>query len=406
MSSSHTNNSSSTSSSSKGGRAFWETPWEGEEEEHDDGPLPITHETLEFGLPGAKDRQAKKEAKREWLPTWDPSDFRRFNPPKDFMLMGDCHLTRGNLTVIGGWPGVGKSRAAMAMAIAGARGVDWMGHKIHSRFRTFIIQCENGPFRLKEELTEADPQADDDALNGWLKITPPPPYGLVFSEHAFRAELTRRIAEFQPGLLIIDPWNRAAEGDKQADYRLALDSIFSCLPEDPAQKPAVLIIHHMRKKGSDGGSRKRGRDMLHELAGSYQIGAAARCVFGLEPASNDVTDGTVVLTCCKNNDGKEGAPSAWHRRNGLFDPHREFDMEGFLNGGDESNGTGINTRIPFEAIAKAMRGMFGESKGQAVARLVNAGVCAKSRAYELLKELEDTHIMDDASTGKLYWREE
>ncbi|WP_035600830.1 AAA family ATPase [Haloferula sp. BvORR071] len=363
----------------------------------DAGPRAISFETLE----SSAQSQDKTGAKRQWLQAWKPSEFMNFTPPADFVLMGDCHLTRGNLTVISGWPGVGKSRAAMAMAIAGASGADWLGHPIHSRFRTLIIQCENGPFRLKAELGAATPGDDDEVLDDWLRITPPPTYGLAFSEPSFRAELRRYIAEWQPGLVIIDPWNRAADGDKQQDYRQALDSIFACLPEDPAQKPALLVIHHMRKKGNES-NRKHGRDLLHELAGSYQIGAAARCVFALEPASKDLSDGTVVLTCCKNNDGLEGAPSAWHRKNGLFDPCPEFDMEGFLNPTEESAGTG--SRLPFEAVAQALRGMSGETKGSAVARLVNAGVCVRSTGYKLLAELPE-NIVEDAM-GKFWWKED
>jgi len=351
-------------------------------------PLPITVETLRMGA---------GEKKRVLLPVWKPSDFGNFEPAADFVLMGECHLTRGNLTVLGGWPGVGKSRAALALAIAGARGADWLGHPVHSRFRTLIIQCENGPFRLKSELNEAVPEG---GLDEWLRITPPPPYGLAFADPAFRAELRQHIAEWKPGLVIIDPWNRVSDGDKQADYRTALDAVHMCLPESAAEKPAILVIHHMRKKGSDS-VRKHGRDLLHELAGSYQIGSSARCVFALEPGSSDVTDSAVVLTCCKNNDGREGSPTAWHRRNGLFEPHPEFDLEGFLEG-DE--GVPKAKELPVEAVTLALRGMCGESRGSAVSRLVSAGVCERTKAYWLIKQFPGN--IEEDSSGKLWWRED
>jgi hypothetical protein len=359
-------------------------------EERGSGPKPITAEAI---LAGA----AKGAKKRQWLQVWGLSDFRNFTPPPDFKLMGECHLTRGSLTVLGGWPGVGKSRAALALAIAGARGVPWLSHRIHARFRTLIIQCENGPFRLKEELAEAL-QDDHGALDDWLRITPPPPYGLAFQEPGFRQELRDKIADFKPGLVIIDPWNRAADGDKQADYRGALDAVFECLPEDPAEKPALMVIHHMRKKSGEGG-RKQGRDLLHELAGSYQIGSSARCVFALEAASSDVSDDCVVLTCCKNNDGVEGPPSAWFRRNGLFEPNPGFDMEGFLEGPEP---VPRGTSVPFAAIASALAGMCGESCGSAAARLTGAGLCSRATAYRILKQFPDNIVEDDR--GKLWWK--
>ncbi|WP_367873322.1 AAA family ATPase [Luteolibacter sp. Populi] len=359
-------------------------------------PKPITAEAILAGAGVAVEAAPAAKKKRQWLQAWTPDDFIDFQLPLDFKLMGDCHLTRGNLTVLGGWPGVGKSRAALGLAIAGARGVPWLGHAVHSRFRTLIIQCENGPYRLKEELKEA---LGEDRLSEWLRITPPPAYGLAFAEPGFRQELHDLILAFKPGLVIIDPWNRAADGDKQADYRGALDAVFECLPEAMDDKPALLVIHHMRKKSGDA-TRKQGRELLHELAGSYQIGSAARCVFALEAASNDTTDDGVVLTCCKNNDGTEGAPSAWLRRNGLFQAHPDFDMDGFLGGEPVSRGK----RLPFEDIARALRGMAGETRGAAAGRLVAAGICERSRAYQILKQL-DANIEEDTQ-GRLYWRED
>jgi hypothetical protein len=355
--------------------------------------LPITAEAIIAGAEG----RAPAEKKRQWLQVWSTRDFINFKPSPDFKLMGDCHLTRGSLTVLGGWPGVGKSRAALALAIAGARGVPWLGHRVHARFRTLIIQCENGPHRLKEELAEALPGGGHE-LDAWLGITPPPPYGLAFREPGFRQELRERIAAFKPGLVIIDPWNRVADGDKQVDYRGALDAIFECLPEDPSEKPALLVIHHMRKKSGEV-VRKQGRDLLHELAGSYQIGSSARCVFVLEAASTDTTDNSVVLTCCKNNDGAEGPPTAWFRRNGLFEPNPDFDMEGFLEGDPAIRAK----RLPFEEVAKALRGMRGESKGAAAQRLVAANICERSTAYTLLKKFPGN--IEEDSNGKLYWRD-
>jgi hypothetical protein len=118
---------------------------------------------------GQTDGQTKA---REWLQTWSPCEFIAFEPPKDFILAGDCHVTRGGITVLGGAPGVGKSRAALGLALAGATGKKWIGFEIHSKFRTLVIQAENGPFRLKGELGDISQSATPD-LDDWLRITPP-----------------------------------------------------------------------------------------------------------------------------------------------------------------------------------------------------------------------------------------
>ena len=194
--------------------------------------------------------------------------------------------------------------------------------------------------------------------------------------------------EWKPGLIIIDPWNRTAQGDKISDYREALEGVFACMPENPEDRPAVLIVHHLRKKSSDS-QKKSGRDLLHELAGSYQIGSAARSVFALEPASTDVTDDRVVLTCCKNNDGLEGEPSAWHRRNGLFSPCEDFDFDEFYEG--ESKVKGITEAAIIDAVGTAQ----GLRKAEVVKRIVDSGLCGRSAAYGLFSKFPDLLVEDD-----------
>jgi RecA-family ATPase len=45
---------------------------------------------------------------------------------------------RGEVFVIGGEPGVGKSTAATEFAICGATGQDRLGLSVHCRFKTMI----------------------------------------------------------------------------------------------------------------------------------------------------------------------------------------------------------------------------------------------------------------------------
>ncbi|MDB4735349.1 AAA family ATPase [Akkermansiaceae bacterium] len=325
---------------------------------------------------------------KEWFQLWKPSEFIDFQPPKDFILAGDCHVTRGGITVLGGAPGVGKSRAALGLAIAGATGKGWMGFPVHSKFKTLVVQAENGPYRLKGELTDIS-EGITENLDDWLRVTPPPTYGLAFTEPGFRAAIEGIIDEWEPSLIIIDPWNRATQGDKQADAQAALEGLFACLPADPEKKPAILIVHHLRKKSSDH-KRKSGRDLLHELAGTYQIGSSARCVFALEPASENTEDDRVVLTCCKNNDGIEGQPSAWHRKNGLFGECEDFDWEAFNAG--EIKEQGIN----LEAIRRVLSGTDWLTRAAAVKRLVDADVCKRSAGFNALVRFESNFEKDQS----------
>ena len=86
-------------------------------------------------------------------------------------MRGDCHVVRGSTFVIGGPPGVGKSRVSVGLAVSGATGADFFGIPVHTRFRTLIIQNENGSFRLAKEFGDLD----CDALDDWVRICSPPP---------------------------------------------------------------------------------------------------------------------------------------------------------------------------------------------------------------------------------------
>ena len=112
------------------------------------------------------------------------------------MLVGDEHITRGSIFIIGGAPGVGKSRAAVALAEAGATSHDWFGLKVHSKFKTLIIQNENGRFRLKQEFSELN----SNLLDGYVRITPPPPCGLCFERSEFRQQLSEALEVLIPEL--------------------------------------------------------------------------------------------------------------------------------------------------------------------------------------------------------------
>ena len=253
-----------------------------------------------------------------------PLQLKNFTPPPGLVLVGDCHIVRGSVFVIGGAPGVGKSRGAVALAVAGATGSDWFGLKVHRRFKTMIIQSENGLFRLSKEFAGLD----CDRLEAFVRVSPPPQFGMCFSREDFRAQLSTAIREFGPDIIIFDPWNAAARDDKAREYLETFDALRSVLPlGDDA--PALGIVAHTRKPKTD--ERASGRALLNLLAGSYVLGSVPRTVFVMQAGSDDTTDNCVVWTCCKNNDGDLGVRSAWERRNGLFAPVSDFDWGSFDN---------------------------------------------------------------------------
>lgn len=285
------------------------------------------------------------DATPEWTPTnapnilnskpikpmlefFTPSELCAFTPPEGFKLVGNYHIQKAAPFVIGGAPGVGKSRAAVALAVTGAIVGEWFGCNVHRQFKTMIVQAENGRVRLKNEFADLDCAA----LDGFVRVCSPPPLGFAFDRLDFRDQLRREIEKFQPDVFILDPFNRLARDDKAKDYSQAFEDLLSVLPTGD-DAPALGIVAHTRKPRTD--ERANGRALLNLLAGSYVIGSVPRTVFVMQAASDDTTDNRIVWTCCKNNDGELGARSAWERRNGLFVPFENFDWKTFDGDGEK-----------------------------------------------------------------------
>jgi hypothetical protein len=190
-----------------------------------------------------------------------PSQLSAFTPPEGFKLVGDYHIQKAAPFVIGGAPGVGKSRAIVALAVAGAMGCDWFGLKVHRQFKTMILQAENGRVRLKNEFADLDCAT----LDKFVRVCLPPPFGFAFDKLAFCDQLRRDIEEFQPDIFALDPFNRLARDDKAKDYGQAFEDLQSVLPTGD-DAPALGIAAHTRKPRAE--ERANGRALLNLLASS------------------------------------------------------------------------------------------------------------------------------------------
>jgi hypothetical protein len=265
-----------------------------------------------------------------------PSEIKQYKPPHDLVLIGDNHFVRGNVTIFGGAPGVGKSRGLVALSVAGATKKDWFGYPVHIDFRTLIIQNENGRLRLQRELAAIN----EPELETHLRISPPPPYGLCFWKREFRDQCRHAYENFGPHLVGLDPWNAVARDERAREYLETFDIIRDVfMPGDNG--PCIVIVAHTRKPQP--GERANGRALLNLLAGSYVLSSVPRTVFILQHASDDVTDDKVIMTCPKNNDGDPGERGAWVRQNGLFLPVTGFDWEEWDSGENDKRLTKVFT---------------------------------------------------------------
>jgi AAA domain len=273
-------------------------------------------ETQPHGANGDKPREPR-------IRFFAPSELRDYQTDNGLVLCGNAHLMRGEVFVIGGEPGVGKSRAATQLAIAGATGRDWLGLKVHRQFRTMIVQTENGRYRLQQEFAAVNCEG----LEDWIRVSEPPPYGLTLSHPEFIADIGAALADFRPDCVILDPWNAATKDSKQGDYSEAFDALRKLLPTG-ADKPALGIVAHTRKPQPNE-KRTGGTGIMHLLAGSYLLTSVPRSIFIMVRGCEDETDDSVVWLNPKNSNGEHAARSAWHRTLEGFTPAADFDWNDF-----------------------------------------------------------------------------
>lgn len=283
-----------------------------------------------------------------------PSQLAEYNPPTDSCLVGDNHIVCGALTVIAGHGGVGKSRVALWLAVCGALKQDWMGLPVHRHFKTYILQAENGKRRLSEELKTIMEKYPDCNFDDWIRISPPPENGLAINDPAFQKTVKMDIKSFKPDVFVIDPWTELVQDGTQRDYAIAYNLLRSIIPSSE-EGPALLVIAHTRKPGNSG-RKARGRDLLHEIAGSFSLGSRARSAFSLEAGSSDPDQNSVVWTCCKNNDGDMDHPTAWIRGDGCFAEDTNFDWEIWNNPQGAEDSRNPNDMRAFEILEQLKNG--------------------------------------------------
>jgi hypothetical protein len=345
-------------------------------------------EDVRVALPKAAGVQA-----RQWLTISKPSECQQWTPPADWCLVGDYHVTRGSMTIIAGPPGCGKSRAINWLGNAGMMGRgEWFGLPIRSKFRTLILQAENGPHRLKMDWHGAP-----DELDEWVRVSLPPEYGFQFHNPEFVAALRRQMEDWPPDVVVLDPFNQIAMEDTVKDFSECLQRIkeaFAGLPKPPA----ILIVHHFKK--ADGSEGQRGRSLMEKLAGSYKLGSAARCVLGMVHASDETEEDRIVWACAKNNDGELGAKSAWRRANGHFEPVTDFDWAAFETPPKER-------KTISEDMVKAVFFEGGHrvavERKRAVSKLMELGGFEQSAAYNALSlsgRFKSRLAMQD---GRMVW---
>ncbi len=328
----------------------------------------------------AKPAAAAVPAKK-FLHFHKPSELAAYKVPVDVPLVGDLHIFKGGISVLGGASGVGKSFALSQLAISGATGADWFGLKVHRRFKTMILQAENGMVRLASEYAVHCKSA---ALDDWVRVSGDVDV-FAFDDPAFCAEFRAEVEAFAPDVVVLDPWNRATRDSMEKDFRAAFDAILSCLEQGDA-RPALMIVAHTRKPRM--GEKVNGRGLLNLLSGSLVLGSIPRAAFVLQAATDAEEGNEFVFSCCKNNNGPLGKATAWKREGVRFvGPLPNFDWDTFNGGG--AGGPGKNAKIEESDLEEIFDGgRKWLTKDKAAKLLMQATGAGRSAAYNALDKVK------------------
>lgn len=252
---------------------------------------------------------------------WNLKELAKYEPPAHLALVGDNELCMGydGVALLAGPGSSGKSLAVSALALAAAKGDgQWMGRKVHRKFKLLILQSENGARRLKKEFTALQAAAGDLDLSEHVFVSNPPEGGLPFHTPKFRAWVRDQIERIKPDLVVIDTWAAVATEDAAKEVVEKLVEIRSTFPSGD-NCPGLLIVAHTKKPRAE--EVRKGRGLAFQVAGSIALVNTARCVYMLLPWSDDPEDDRIYWSCVKLNNGAMYPASVWHRRFGAAFEH-------------------------------------------------------------------------------------
>jgi hypothetical protein len=272
------------------------------------------------------------------FPLWTSADFDTYQPPADCDILGQAILRQGSLSLLMGQPGLGKSTASFALAVANVRGDrDFAGIPLCQNPRRWLfIGNENGPDRWKAHFGAAAQtmnQAERKGLRSQIAVAAlfdGEASDLSMPDNENRLEATVRAA--QADVVVLDPWTEIVPNEIDSTVvRAAIGSLRRAIRR-ANHRAATLVVCHA----------KAGREMVADSLGNFGAGNAqrgnrmlyssARSALLMVPHDEDGTD--LVLSLAKCNDGPPLNPRriAFDREAFRYRVNADFDVQAWTAG--------------------------------------------------------------------------
>lgn len=225
--------------------------------------------------------------------TVDPNGIRYLNPnrtikPVDWLV--DGWVSKGDIVLLAGRAGGGKSTTAvdLALAVAMGNGDGWMGGKI-TNAPVIYLDEEAGPDEITRQFQR---QTDGEISNLFIASG----QRLRLDSQASIDRLEHEIREKQPGLIVLDTATHFWMGADANDAEQVASRFLPLFALRDAYQTSFLILHHMRKPPGQGSSD----DPIDRVRGSGAFVDQASTVWTQQRRPNT---GFVDLTVCKRRGG-------------------------------------------------------------------------------------------------------
>lgn len=296
-----------------------------------DNPQPIP---FQGGADAANDffQDAHSNAAKPF-PLWTPPMFRAYQPSAERDILGTAILRRGQLALLMGQPGLGKSTLATALAVANIRGDGSIAGipLMRTPRRWLFAGNENGKDRWKDDLGSAEHTIGSARREAWdtcLQVAG------VFDEDA--ADLTlpacedrlrQTILEARPDVIVLDPWTELVANEiDSAMVRETLGSLRRVVRQ-ASPESAILVICHA-KAGKNNAAECAGRfGNVNAQRGNRMLTSSARSALLLYPHDDAGEDLVLLLNKC--NDGPPLKPRRiqFVRKEWRYSVDEGFDFE-------------------------------------------------------------------------------
>jgi len=241
------------------------------------------------------------------LSIWSTSQILAHKTPPGHSLLGEGYLERGEITVIVGQGGIGKSRLVTHLAFCQITGRDWCGITPGGDPAVWLmIGNENSIVRLQNDLDTMlrnYSEAERKLIEQKFKLQVPmnmEDYALNFKEDQSKQNFLSTLEIYKPDVLVIDPFANYVLGDENHNTEV-IETIRTIrnLVKSVVPNCAILFIHHART-GKANINQGVGYDKANFGRGGKGLYSACRCQINLMPGDeNDHTK--LVLSCGKSN---------------------------------------------------------------------------------------------------------